>query len=280
MSKPHTQPTTSTDPLAIWLADGKAAAERDERQTTEPQALANACTNLTAHFTVHPELLPPLAGRGFTAAHVAGLTALATEMNLALSAHPDGLGGWELLSDESKSAVKKARTRVNALRESVVDKFIHRAERQNLTDFGRGETVRETPPSVLAGIRRFLAGAAKWPAMVKEAHITTEDLDALKKAQTTLESMPGVKIVSAADREAQKLARDSVALAIRLCFDDLRSAARKAFAQEDPADPRFIGIVSLIPRATDRRTPAAAPAAHARGAAGAAVSQPSDQAAE
>ena len=71
--------------------------------------------------------------------------------------------------------------------------------------------------------------------------------------QTVLEALPAQKAASSGERTAGKDSRDQAAMAVRLCFDDLRSAARKAFAMDDEADARFRGIVGLMPRATERR---------------------------
>ncbi len=202
-----------------------------------------------------------LAARGFGATETAGIATLGAALNAELSAHPDGLGGWELLDADAKKTVKTTRLRLAGLRESLTDKYMRRPEREQLADFGRGETVRESAPSVLLGIRRFLQGAQKWPAMVAGAHITQADLDALKTAQAALEKMPAQKTGSAGERTAGKDSRDEAAMAVRLCLDDLRSAARKAFALDDDADARFRGIVTLMPRAVDRRVKPVEPVA-------------------
>lgn len=260
MTKPQTPPETTSDPVATWQAEAKAAIARNESQKYDEQALADACAKLAEHLKTQAAVLATgLAERGFGAAETAGVATLGIALNAELSANPDGLGGRSTLGTSGKKTVATARTRVMGLRTSLGDKFQRRPERANLADFGRGEAVGDSAPAVLLGVRRFLKGAKQWPAMLAGAHITAADLAALKADEKALEAIPAQKASNANERTDDKTSRDAAAMAVRLCFDDLRAAARTAFALEDDADSRFRGIVALMPRAPERRTVAPAP---------------------
>ena len=242
-----------------WLpalrAYGNSALASDRDPTFDATLLISTARRIAQIPADNHALAASLASAGLDASYFAALGQLAESLHAVVAQEPPDRRRVELIPPTQKAVVAEALQHIGTARKMVFEVARATGRLAETRALGRGLKIADSFECARRLVRTFLAGATERAALVADAGVTRARLAQLTQDLARLDAVEEEKAERKQGKGDASAEIAALSLALEAGYGYFRSRAIGAF-ENDPVG--LSAALRYLPRAPERRTPAAA----------------------